>query len=80
MRSITFSNTATDLATQKVPFLANNTVLILNFTGGTLTLQDSADNSTYGTLASCPAGVTVVTLNKQYVKVSTAANLFAVGN
>ena len=80
MKSLTVSNTAVDLAAQKHPFVANNTVQVFNFSGGNLTLQESADNSSYATLATCGAGVTEVKLNKQYIKVSTAANLFLLGN
>jgi hypothetical protein len=83
MRVQTFTNTATDLAATAgvLPFAADNTVYVFNFTAGSLVLQDcDSVGGSYGTLATCGVGITQVTLRKQFVKVSTTANLFAVGD
>lgn len=63
------------------PFKAGNTVLVYNGTAGSLVLQDSADNSTFATLATVPAGgYANVQLRNQYIRVSTAATLYLLGN
>lgn len=63
------------------PFKAGNTVVVQNPSSGSLVLQDSDDNSTYGTLATVPAfGFVNVQLRKQYIKVSTSATLYLLGN
>jgi hypothetical protein len=81
MRALTVSNTAVDLGAQTHPFVPGNTVAVLNDTAGSLVLQSSDDNSTYATLATVPAHTAQnVTLDKQYIKVSTAANLMLLGN
>jgi hypothetical protein len=81
MRVLPITGTAVNLAAQKVPFLANYTVAIFNTTAGSLTLQHSADNSTWATLKVLGTGeIAEVTFDRQYVKVSTAATLYAVGN
>jgi len=81
MRSLLVTNTAIDLAAQVEPFIPNNSVVVLNVTAGNLVLQESdASGSGFTTLATCVPGANNVTLNKQYVKVSTAANLFLLGN
>lgn len=81
MRSLRITDTAVDLNAQVAPFLPNNTVQVFNLTGGNLVLQESDEaGSGFTTLATCVPGFNNVTLNKQYVKVSTAANLDLVGN
>lgn len=81
MRALNVTNTAVDLAARNIPFLSNYTAVVLNPTGGSLVLQSSADDSTYGTLATVPAGSAAeVVLDKQYIKVSTAATLVLLGN
>jgi hypothetical protein len=63
------------------PFKAGNTVLVYNGTAGSLVLQDSDDNTTFGTLATVPAvSYANVQLRKQYIKVSTSATLYLLGN
>lgn len=81
MRALNLANTAVDLSLQDVPFLANNTVVVLNVTSGNLVLQecDTTDGS-YTTLATVTPGAQQVTLNKQFIKVSTAATLTLLGN
>lgn len=94
MRVLVLSNTAYDLINgptpaagqtaglgSPAPFQPNYTVVVGNISGGTLTLQecDTVDGS-YTTLASVLSGFQEVTFSKQFVKVSTAANLYALGN
>lgn len=63
------------------PFKAGNTVCVYNGTSGALVLQDSDDGTTFGTLISVPANAYVnVQLRKQYIRVSTAATLYLLGN
>lgn len=82
MRVLAITNTAVDLAAQNVPFLSDYTVVICNQTAGSLVLQESdVEGSGYTTLATIAAGeFQEVTFDKQYVKVSTAATLYALGN
>lgn len=80
MKALKIDNTATDLTTVELPFQPNNTVVIANHTGGSLTIQDSDDDSTYGTLATVTDIYTVVNLRKQYIKVSTSANAYLLQN
>jgi hypothetical protein len=81
MRLLKITGTAIDLAAQKAPFLPNYTVVLVNNTAGELTVQDSDDDSTYGTLKVIAAGAfEEVTLRKQYIKVSTSATVNALGN
>lgn len=94
MRSLTLNNTAYDLVNgptpsagqtgglgSPAPFQPNYTVVIGNVSGGSLVLQEcDTVAGSYTTLATCGAGFTEVTFSKQFVKVSTSANLFALGN
>lgn len=81
MRVLKLNNTAVDLSLQNSPFNQGATVLMINLTAGSLTVQDSADNSTYGTLATVASNeIKEVTFDKQYVKVSTSADVYCLGN
>lgn len=82
MRSLNVADTAIDMVAQVAPFQPNYTVVVLNPTGSQLVLQSSdAAGSGFGTLATVPAGQAQnVTIDKQYVKVSTAATLVLLGN
>lgn len=81
MRVLKLNNTAVDLAAQNSPFNQGATVVMVNLTGGSLTVQDSADDSTYGTLTTIASNeVKEVTFDKQYVKVSTSADVYCLGN
>ena len=93
MRALLLTNTAYDLiagsaaagATEGMgspaPFQPNYTVVILNVTGGSLVVQEcDTVAGSYTTLATVVPGATEVTLNKQFIKVSTAANVFLLGN
>lgn len=82
MKVLKITNTEIDLQTKRVPFLPNNTVVVTNYTAGSLVLQETdTAGSGYATLATIPTLESQeVTLNKQYIRVSTAANLFAYGN
>jgi len=64
----------------KLSFKPSYTVVVANPSGGSLTLQDSDDNSTFGTLAVCATPYTTVILRKRYIKVSTAATLYLLNN
>jgi hypothetical protein len=89
MRTIPINNTAVDLAAQKVPFLSGFTFVAVNFTGGALIVQESdtgtgswtavkSSNSVAGTVRA--AGADEITVRKQFVRVSTAANITLLGN
>lgn len=82
MRIMPVTNTVIDLslntaAGTKLPFKPQTTVGIVNFTGGSLILQDSPDNSAFSTLATVPTlAMQEVTLRNQYIKVSTVATMY----
>ena len=81
MRVLKLNNTAVDLAAQNSPFNQGASIVMINLTAGSLTVQDSADDSTYGTLATVASNeIKEVTFSKQYVKVSTSADVYCVGN
>lgn len=82
MRVLEITDTAVDLLEQVAPFQPNYSVVIHNDTAGQLVLQESdVEGSGYTTLATIPANEYAnVTFNEQYVKVSTAASLWALGN
>jgi hypothetical protein len=82
MKVLAIADTAIDLNAQEAPFQPNYTVAIANLTAGSLTVQESdASGSGFGTLATIGAGVIAeVKFSKQYVKVSTAATVYALGN
>lgn len=64
-----------------IPFKPEYSVVVSNMTAGSLVLQDSDDNVTFGTLATVAAGeYQNVQLRKRYIKVSTAATLYLLGN
>jgi len=72
MNLLNISTTGIDLNDQAVPFQSNYTVLAYSVAGATL--QESADDSSYTTLATLVAGVfQKVTLSSQYVKVSSGS-------
>lgn len=73
---------ATQSAAVLIPFKANYSVVVYNGTAGSLVLQecDTAGGS-YSTLATVGAkSYANVKLNKQFIKVSTAATLYVLGN
>jgi hypothetical protein len=83
MRIIPVTNTAIDLSltATRLPFKPQTTVGIVNFTAGSLILQDSPDNSSFSTLATVAAGaMQEVTLRNQYIKVSTVATMYLFSN
>jgi thiamine phosphate synthase YjbQ (UPF0047 family) len=82
MRAFTITNTPVDLMVKDLPFAPGNTVVFQNFTAGALTVQE-ADTSggSYTTLQVVPAGSSVEkVLNKQFIQVSTAANVQVLQN
>lgn len=82
MRVLAISTTEIDLAKQKAPFQANHEVVVANLTAGALTIQESdVSGSGFTTLATVNAGVMqAVKLNKQYIKLSAAGTVYALGN
>lgn len=82
MRVLPISTTEINLAVQKSPFQANHTIAVANLTAGSLTLQESdVSGSGFGTLSVIAAGeVKEVKLNKQYIKLSSAGTVYALGN
>lgn len=82
MRAIAINNTAKDLAAEKAPFLPNYTMVFANPTAGSLVVQESDDGSTgWTTVATVPAdGFIEGTPAKQYIRVSTAATVYVLGN
>jgi hypothetical protein len=69
MRAYNLTNTTLNLAAaaRRVPFLANHTLVALNPTTGSLIVQDSADGSSWATLATLGAGTCAeITPTKQY--------------
>lgn len=82
MKVLAITGTEIDLSTQNVPFLSNYTVVLINLTAGTLVVQESATSgSGFTTLKSLATNeIAEVTFNKQYIKVSTSATVYAIGN
>jgi hypothetical protein len=89
MRTLPISNTAVNLAAQKVPFLSGYTFVAVNFTGGALIVQEAdtasgtwsaveSSNSVAGTVRA--GGADEITVRKQFVRVSTTANITLLGN
>lgn len=83
MRTYTLNNTALDLQAQNVPFNPGATIVALNLAAGSLTVQESDDAaftspSTVATIASNTAAE--ITPTKQYIRVSTSANVTLLGN
>jgi hypothetical protein len=83
MRAYTLTNTALDLQAQNVPFNPGATIVALNLTGGNLTIQESDTQAfsvavTVATIATNIA--TEITPTKQYLRVSTSANITLLGN
>lgn len=82
MRVITVTNTAVDLAAEKVPFLSSFTFAFNNPTAGELIVQedDTAAFSDPSTVATVPAhGWAAGTPRKQFIRVSTAATVYGIG-
>ena len=83
MRAIAITNAAKNLATETAPFLANYTMVFANPTAGALTVQEADDAAftTPTTVAVVPAdGFIEGTPAKQYIRVSTAATVYVLGN
>lgn len=90
MRTIQISNTSTDLAAAaaRTPFLSQHTVVGLNFTAGTLIVQESDDDTNWTAVKSSNAvagtvranGADELVIRKRYVRVSTAANITLIAN
>jgi hypothetical protein len=65
------------VASPSMRFSPGNTVLLVNPSNASLTLQDSDDQSTYYGLATVPPFTIVeLLLRRQYVRVSTSATMY----
>lgn len=83
MRAYTLTNTALDLQAADSPFNPGATFVALNLTAGNLTVQESDDAAftTPVTVATIATNIaTEITPTKQYLRVSTAANITLLGN
>lgn len=82
MRALMIDETETDLADQSAPFLSNYTVVAMNVSGASVTLQEADESGgTFTTLAVVADGVAAeVTLAKQIIKLSAAGSLVLLGN
>jgi hypothetical protein len=70
-----------DVVDITIPFKADYTVVVANTTSGSLVLQQSDDASTWTTLATVAAGAFVeVLLGGDWIRVSTSATLYLLGN
>ena len=83
MRAYTLNNTALDLQAQNVPFNPGSTIVALNLSAGSLTVQEADDAAftspaTVATIATNIA--TEITPTKRYLRVSTSANVTLLGN
>lgn len=83
MRTLILSNTAVDLQAQASPFNPGATMVALNLAAGSLVIQESDDEA-----FTTPVTVATVLTNtaqeitpvKQYLRVSTSANVQIFGN
>lgn len=83
MRAIAITNAAKDLQAENVPFNPGSTIVFANPTGGSLTIQedDASDFSGATTVVAVPAdGFIEGTPRKRYIRVSTSATVYALGN
>lgn len=83
MRCLNVANTAVDLTAQTVPFKVNYTTVVINPTGGAITLQGADDQAFTASvnLVSVPAGSAVeVELTKDFIRGSAAGPLILLGN
>ena len=83
MRYKLLNNAAVDLQAQNAPFNPGATFVALNLTAGSLTVQEAdtanfASPSTVATIGTNEAAE--ITPTKQYLRVSTAANILLLGN
>lgn len=83
MKAYTLTNAAFDLQAADNPFNPGSSFVALNLTAGNLTVQEADDSaftspSTVATIATNIA--TTITPTKQYLRVSTAANITLLGN
>jgi len=83
MRVIAIDDTAVDLAAENVPFNPSSTMVFANPTAGALVVQE-ADDAAFtspSTVATVPAdGFIEGTPRKQFIRVSTAATVYVLGN
>jgi hypothetical protein len=83
MRYKLLNNTAVDLQAENVPFNPGSTIVALNLTGGSLTIQedDASGFSSPVTVATIGTNEAAeITPTKQYIRVSTSANILLFGN
>lgn len=82
MRAMAITGTATDFAALDAPFLPGYTMVFANPTSGSLVVQEADESGgSYSTVATVPAdGFIEGTVSKQFVKVSTSATVYVLGN
>ena len=83
MRVIAITNAAKDLQAETSPFAPSATLVFANPTAGALIVQEADDAAftTPVTVATVPAdGFIEGTPRKQYIRVSTAATVYVLGN
>ena len=88
MKVLEVNNTAIDTAAQDAPFLSNNTVVAINTSAETRTLQGATDSAftspqTLATLAAAglAGSCAAVTLSYQYIRTSAAGDpIWLLGN
>jgi hypothetical protein len=81
MQVLAVTNTTIDTNTETLPFVPNNDLVAFNSSGGSLTLQQSVDGATWTTLQVLTAGQFAnISIADQYVRVSTAATIYLLGN
>ena len=83
MRYKLLNNTAVDLQAENAPFNPGATFVALNLTAGSLTVQESDTQAfsvavTVATIGTNEAAE--ITPTKQYLRVSTSANILLLGN
>lgn len=83
MRTLILSNTAVDLQAQASPFNPGATMVALNLSAGSLVIQGS-DDAAFTTPVTVATVLTntaqEITPTKQYLRVSTSANVQILGN
>lgn len=70
----------TGILLDDTPFSARFNAVVVNFTGGTLTVQGSDNNTDWTTLVSAPTlSMTNIPRLPKYIRVSTAATVYLLG-
>jgi hypothetical protein len=82
MKVLAITDTEVDLLAQDIVFHPGATVLAVNISAASETIQDSdTSGSGFGTLqASTTLTIVSLTLDKQYIKLSSAGTVYLVAN